>query len=225
MAGPARLTEVQLLCGSAVHDSGWFYNARILACHTSLAELTNTYAANYDGNLPDTVMAVDTLDLAWTIGQWGSLVFDQPFDYNGTENLVLEFRYNGDDHRAVYARGFYPPGGNRVLDGYSLTNPQGALRSYCNRLRIYYDPVGIEETPPVRAAEFRCSPNPFRGSTVISLPGPVRVYGADGRLVRTLLPRAGVCTWDGRDARGRDVGPGVFHVAGRSGTTSVLRLK
>lgn len=225
MAGPARLTELQLLCGSAEHNSGQFRNARILACHTSLTELTNTYVTNYDGNLPDTAMAVDTLDLAWTNGQWGSLVFNEPFDYNGTDNLVLEIHYSGDDHRAVYAKGFYPSGGNRVLDGYSLTNPQGTLRPYCNRLRIHYDPVGIEETPVTRVAEFRCSPNPFRGSTVISLPGPVRVYGADGRLVQTLLPWAGTCTWDGRDAHGLDAGPGVFYVAGPSSTMPVIRLK
>jgi len=73
------------------------------------------------------------------------------------------------------------------------------------------------------------SPNPLRGATAIpyavASPGPVRmrVFDVGGRVVRSLVDRdhaAGwyTATWDGRDAGGRPVGSGVYHVATRIGT-------
>ena len=65
------------------------------------------------------------------------------------------------------------------------------------------------------------APNPFRGSTFIRYQlneaSPVRltIYGADGRVVRTLVDRdqdagAYLATWDGRDAGGRLAPAGVY---------------
>jgi hypothetical protein len=73
-------------------------------------------------------------------------------------------------------------------------------------------------------------PNPFRRATVIryELPGPapfeLSIYDAQGRRVRTLaeglaLGGARAALWDGRDAAGLTVGPGVFFARLRSGET------
>ncbi|UCG42875.1 MAG: hypothetical protein JSU73_13615 [candidate division WOR-3 bacterium] len=171
LPGRASFTEVDLLCASPTYDSGIFYDYRLLACHTSLSELTDTYAANYDGSEPDTVTSTGILELSWVNNQWGRLPFDTPFEYNGLDNLLLEFRWNGDDGRAVYARGWYPPGGNRTLDGYSLTSPTGTLRPYSVCLRLYYDPVGISE-PAVDGPLARVSFHPG-----LTCGRPVRVFG------------------------------------------------
>jgi plastocyanin len=84
------------------------------------------------------------------------------------------------------------------------------------------------------AAESRpgiaCSPNPFRSSTTLwigaDLAGPktVSVFAASGKLVRT-LPAARTASWDGRDNRGRETGPGVYFCRCGSGTLAVTRLR
>ncbi len=87
------------------------------------------------------------------------------------------------------------------------------------------DPVCLSADVDGQAATFldrlRCSPNPFNPRTTIkfSLPraGTVRlsVFDVAGRLVRTLIdggmPLGGhEAVWDGRDASGREVGPGSY---------------
>ncbi len=191
LPGPVSLSELDLLCASPTYDSGIFYNYRLLACHTSLSELTDTYDTNYDGNEPDTVALTGMLELGWVNNQWGSLAFDTQFEYNGLDNLLLEFRWNGDDGRAVYTKGWYPPGGNRTLDGYSLTSPTGTLRPYCVCLRLYYDPVGISEpSVPDLLARVSVSPRLTQGTPVrvSGLPhdASASIYGLSGRLVERL---------------------------------------
>ncbi|MCU0611031.1 MAG: hypothetical protein MUE60_04475 [Candidatus Eisenbacteria bacterium] len=138
MAGPASLREVQLLCGSAQYNHGTFNDAQVLLCHTPVSQLTATYADNYGGNTPQTVFAVPTLNIGWTNNEWEGLVFDTPFAYDGLQNLIVEFRWDGDDGNSVYNWGWYPEGGNRVLDGSAPSATTGALRPYLNLLRLHF---------------------------------------------------------------------------------------
>lgn len=89
----------------------------------------------------------------------------------------------------------------------------------------YTPPTPVTEAPPV-AIPFALAaprPNPSAGETVLaySLPaeGHVRlsVYDVGGRLVRTLVDAARPAgrheaRWDGQDARGAAVAPGVYYV-------------
>lgn len=66
-------------------------------------------------------------------------------------------------------------------------------------------------------------PNPFAGSTTISLQNAlaaetIQVIDAAGRSVRTLLvPTGGSVQWDGRDEAGRTVNGGIYFVRGSQG--------
>lgn len=83
-------------------------------------------------------------------------------------------------------------------------------------------PSGVGEgTPPRVLAMSRVRPNPFSPNASFSValdrdgPYVVRVFRADGSLVRTLADargRAGTVpfTWDGTDERGRPVGAGLY---------------
>jgi C1A family cysteine protease len=110
------------------------------------------------------------------------------------------------------------------------------LESYMDRdeetLVAYVDRLGTfglvwrpgRETPPLGGGDlsiFRNAPNPFSGSTEIrfSVPGTqlvlVRVFAADGRLVKELLdsmlaPGRHSVRWDGTDRAGRKVAGGVY---------------
>lgn len=94
--------------------------------------------------------------------------------------------------------------------------------------------VTVGGAPRVLAMN-RARPNPFRGGTsfAVSLdrdgPFVVRVFSADGRLVRTLARGTGrpsdlVLTWDGDDDRGRPAGAGIYFFELRSdGRTRVQK--
>jgi hypothetical protein len=96
--------------------------------------------------------------------------------------------------------------------------------------------VGVAEQPrlPRTFSLDNALPNPFTGSTVIHL-GVARreqvsvgIYSAAGSLVRTLcnsslLPAHYSLTWDGRDARGRPAGAGVYLVRVKAGDFTATR--
>lgn len=77
------------------------------------------------------------------------------------------------------------------------------------------------EAGPASFALYRNQPNPFGGGTTIRFDAPrathvrLEVFDAQGRRVRTLADRAfepgtHAIAWDGTDAGGRRVGPGVY---------------
>jgi hypothetical protein len=98
-------------------------------------------------------------------------------------------------------------------------------------------PLGVGGAPISRSATFALgipSPNPLRGETRFHFsPGAatrvdVRVLDIAGREVRVLLhgaARAGdqEVVWDGRDARGRNVPPGIYLLSARDESTSITR--
>ncbi len=87
--------------------------------------------------------------------------------------------------------------------------------------------------PTVTTLSF-AQPNPFRGTVTLSFSlaqsGPVdlRIYGVDGRLVRTLVSgtqEAGYYrpVWDGRDDHGNEMSAGVFYARLVAGKVRVTR--
>ncbi|MFB3910114.1 MAG: hypothetical protein ACE15D_17135 [Candidatus Eisenbacteria bacterium] len=75
--------------------------------------------------------------------------------------------------------------------------------------------------------------NAADGGEMGAVLGPLAVYGADGRLIRSLAadPVDGGWIWDGRDERGREVPPGVYFAvrSGSRGATGeglrILRIR
>jgi hypothetical protein len=97
--------------------------------------------------------------------------------------------------------------------------------------RYRHAAAGVGEPGPIRPAFGRVYPNPFRATTTIEIVVPadlsgaalvLAVYDLRGSLVRELA--SGVATagtrrieWDGTDAGGRLVAPGVYHARLRAG--------
>jgi len=94
--------------------------------------------------------------------------------------------------------------------------------------------AGAEEpfrAEPRRTRVLSVGPNPCRGMAFIRLSSvgrartSVRIFSSDGRLVRLLAPRSSVLdlqspmsfVWDGRDASGALVGPGLYFVQAATG--------
>lgn len=94
--------------------------------------------------------------------------------------------------------------------------------------------VGPSVGAPVAGLRLAVGPNPFASSVRVTFTLPragraeVRVYGVDGRVVRTLAAGeygAGAhdVAWDGRDSRGARVAPGVYVARCASGGEVAVR--
>ncbi len=121
---------------------------------------------------------------------------------NETETVGIQYLANGD----VNAAAFGLEAGRAIR--FTTTGPNGTAS--------VEDPLAA---PGLTRVSVR--PNPFRGATAINYTIPhesavtLRLYGADGRLLRTLIdgPLAagpGTVSWDGRDGRGNDVPAGIY---------------
>jgi len=132
--------------------------------------------------------------------------------------------------------------GDPELDAVFGFDPDGGGTAFA---RLEQQPVDGSIRPQLRQGRvtvYGLTPNPFSQATrldfVISgsaaAPVKIDVFNVSGRLVRTLetgvmAPGQHSVTWNGRDAGGAQVGPGVYfiraNVGGESATSRVLRLR
>jgi hypothetical protein len=78
--------------GSSV---GTFDNVRVYLCHTNVVQLSTTFDTNYGGNTPVEVINVPSMNVGNAGNIW--MEWDVSFDYNNTDNLLIEIRWNGDN--------------------------------------------------------------------------------------------------------------------------------
>jgi photosystem II stability/assembly factor-like uncharacterized protein len=112
---------------------------------------------------------------------------------------------------------------------------RGAVATLAELARI--DTVTSSVVGVFDGAEFRASPNPGRGNITIEMspsggtPEAFRIYSVEGKLVKTLEPAVteGLvrAAWNGTDASGSPVGPGIYFVkiSGRAEGTKVVLLR
>lgn len=76
--------------------SGAFGNVRVYLCHSAkTTELDMTYANNYKGT-PVEVLNKSSVTVSGSSGQWWDLgITPDKFNYNNTDNLLMEIRWRG----------------------------------------------------------------------------------------------------------------------------------
>ncbi len=124
-----------------------------------------------------------------------------------------------------YAHGWYQP--HNKYNGLFGDSPVQSCVATTSKAGV------VPETDLVRIADVKVTPNPFKGTTTVSLsvtnPGRVNVsvYDVRGRLVEILfngwLERGGAFEWDGKNSSGEIVPSGVYFV--RVNTTSQVIMK
>lgn len=189
MNGAASISEVQLYATHDAFSEAAFYNSEILLCHTSVTGLSTSFEANYAGREPFSVRTDDTLAIDWIAPGWNGLPFGRCFDYNGTDNLLIEFRYFGEDGRTINTKGFYPPTPDRTLDAGLPDSPTGDLLTFMNSLRICYTPAaGFGDPPPGLSVELSVRASPCQAPEFdIGLPSAgaavLELFSIEGRRV------------------------------------------
>lgn len=188
MNGPGTISELQLFATHDPFSEAVFYQAEILFCHTTLDELTTSFEANYAGFEPARAHWLDTLAIDWAAPGWNGFMLQQPFEYDGEHNLIIEFRYLGEDGRTINAKAFYPPTPNRTLDAGLPTSATGELLSFMNSLRIYFTPPegvsgeGEPAAPAIAVVACPCADPAFVLDVPDAGPAWLGLYSSDGRL-------------------------------------------
>ncbi len=182
---------------SSTEDSpGRFYNVTALLCHTSVSALVSSFVANYGGNTPVVILQADTL----IVGTGQNLTwyyFPSDFEYNNTDNLLLEISWRGDEGRRV--KFWRNPNGStdRRCSTPNDTAKYGSpddVQAY--HARIGFIPTGVAEPKEQLPARSSLSitpthgPPPFRISCKGQLSGEpqLTIWDATGRLVDHLEP-------------------------------------
>jgi hypothetical protein len=142
------MERVELFATHASQATGTFQNARILLCETTVNALSTSFEANYSGETPVQVFSAETLEIKWagSAPGWNGFDLDTPFEYSGTRNLIVEFRYLGHDGKTVNARAANLPAGNRCLSGAYPTSSTGQLMSFLTCMRLHYGTSPLEAT-------------------------------------------------------------------------------
>lgn len=170
--------ELLALSMYADSGSGTYYNMRISLTHTAVTNLSTTFADNYGGNQPTQIFSQSAFPIDGA--NWRQIIFDTPFDYNGTDNLLIEIRWQS-------GRGTVPTGATeedgwkRTLMG-AVNASTGTLQDYRNVFRFFFSEHEISGV--VQDTDG----NGVAGVTMLGLPDPP-ASGLDG------FYRAAV--WDG----------------------------
>lgn len=106
---------------------GWAGEFSIKMAHVTIDELSETFTYNYEPGSLQEVVFIDSLPLYGEPGSTLTIEFDEPFWYNGTDNLLIDIYYpQGMVEAAVYnweaglsrcLVDMFPPSGSSSAEG------------------------------------------------------------------------------------------------------------
>lgn len=189
---------------STSDQPSYFYNVKVMLCHTSVAQLYTEFNDNYAGNTPVIILEKDSL-LVGTGQNQAWYYFPASFDYNNIDNLLLEITWRGDAGRTV--RFWRNPNGTlRRCFATSDTAKSGSI----DNVNAYYANIGFVETgvvegPSIIKPTITIEPSIGEGPFHIKYSGRdlgngrVEILDICGRLIKRLEPmKSGnnhVVTW------------------------------
>ncbi len=77
------------------HASGTYNDVRVWLCHSTKTQLEETYNNNYTGKTPVQVRTGSNLIFSGS-GYFDIGITPDKFNYNNSDNLLMEIRWNGD---------------------------------------------------------------------------------------------------------------------------------
>jgi hypothetical protein len=145
MTGPMEITQVSWQRGgSAGSPTGTYNNFKLYMAHSTLDELTNTYADNY---IPGTrVLVYQTASQVMSAGadEWMTITLDTPFQFNGSDNLVVELEWVGG--ASMFYTYMWGTGAYRgLMNKNDVTAPTGTLSQNMSEL-MFDGPLALDQT-------------------------------------------------------------------------------
>ena len=199
------IDRIELYSTHASQATGDYYDFRILLCATEMTSLTNSFETNYGGAEPDTVLQTDTLEILWNSSSpgWNGFDLHDPFAFDGSSSLIVEFQYLGSTGTTVNARAASLPAADRCLDAGHPSSAGGDHMSFLTCLRLRYTPTGsVEGSEECHRLSMEPEVNPVPHLFVINVGSPVEahatvgIYACDGRFLGS--------AWDGMLVEGEN---------------------
>jgi hypothetical protein len=162
--------------------------------HTTVASLTVDFESNLDGRQPDTVFFADSRTVGvGVVGEWDTVDLDRPFEYNGTDNLLVEVTWNGlggGDEDAVVRYGFSSDGTYRRAWEWDWQAATAQRADNCEYNTLFgFTDAGIVEVAP-RNPQGRMKTTVVRNVLVLDDDSPSILLDASGRRTIELVPGA-----------------------------------
>jgi len=96
MNGPMTIGEVSWQRGGSSGSSQGTYNGFRIYMGLSVSdELTNTFEDNYIAGSRTLVYATSSQTMSAQPDEWMTIPLETPFEYNGTDNLIVEIQWFG----------------------------------------------------------------------------------------------------------------------------------
>jgi hypothetical protein len=115
-------------------------------CHTPLSELGTNFNDNYGGRSPVLVASANPLVLNTVIDQWFGIDCSPTFEYNNSDNLILEVRWRNSQEESTVPVWGYDAGANLTVFAEEYNGTTGSVSSKADRLRITYEADAVNPT-------------------------------------------------------------------------------
>lgn len=99
--------------GSAGSDTGYYNGFKLYIGLSNGSELTDTYLDNYTAGTRTLVYETPTQMMKAQPDEWMTIALNTPFEYNGTDNLIVEFQWAGGSN--MFYTYMWNTGENRAL--------------------------------------------------------------------------------------------------------------
>lgn len=131
----------------ASDSEGDYPNFNLYMGHTSLSDLTATFDDNWatSGTL---VLSDPAVELTGITGdQWFTFELADPFQYDGTSNLLMEVTWEGTSlvGGSIYTW-CWIGSGNRTVTAGEASSATGLPGAICQQLKLDYDGMALEQT-------------------------------------------------------------------------------
>jgi hypothetical protein len=136
MNGPMTIGEISWQRGgSSGSPQGTYSNFKLFMGVSANSELTDTFADNY---LPGTrTLVYDTSSQIMSAQPdgWVTIALDTPFEYNGTDNLIVELEWSGGAN--MFYTYMWETGSSRgLMNKSNLGSPTGTLYTRMSQLML-----------------------------------------------------------------------------------------
>lgn len=154
LEGPMTVTAVSWMRSYEGDDFGTEYDFALYMGLCEEDELVSEFDQNYVPGTRELVFSADTLYLEGAPWEWLTITLDDPFEYPGTGNLVIELARSDAMSTNLFVFRWYTPQHRTVLD-IRPDAQYGFANSVAPMLRIDYSSTGLSRLtwPEIKALQ------------------------------------------------------------------------
>ena len=142
------IQSISVRVAATSDQEGPYDNFVLLMGHTSLSSLTATFDDNWATSGTE-VFADANLEITGLSGdQWVEFVLDEPFQYDGSSNLLTEIAWNGPQDPPIGGSIYtwcWIDSSNRTVTADSPSASTGTPGTICQMLKIDYDEQALDQ--------------------------------------------------------------------------------